>query len=361
MKARIKPFDIYIFLITLFKGLGAESNNVGYIGAFLFGCFVIFGKISREHYSKKEMISMLIILLIGVLDLIVGNTTTILFTAIAICGIKNVDFDHVVKIVLWTRIVTFLILIFGSTVGLINNEVLPFWRDGSFINRYSFGYDHPNMAQAALTIIIILILYLYGSQFRIWSYAILIAMDYLFYRFTFSRTGLIIGIICIVLDFITKNEKIRNVIMKSIRYSYWIFLIITFAVGILYTKIPVLTKVDVLFSGRIQYISILLKSNFPLLIGTTKYNAIVNFDNGYITLLYQGGILAFLWFTYYITKTYKNAYIKGLYKQYFLIFDFLLYAMTESFFMSIAVNISLIFIGNVLFKNKKYESRRVEG
>lgn len=352
MKTKIKRFDIYIFLITLFKGFGAESNNIGYIVAFLFGCFVLFGKISKEHYSKKEIISMFFIVTVGLLDLIFGHTTTILFTAIALCGMRNVDFDHIIKIVLWTRVFTFFTLMFASITGIISNEILPFWRNGSIINRYSFGYDHPNMAQAALTIIIILLLYLYGSKFHIWDYLLLIIIDYALYRFTFSRTGFMIGVICIFLDFIIKNSKCRNIIMKALRYSYWIFLIMTFVVGILYTKVPALSRLDVIFSGRIQYISVLLKSGFPQLIGSSKYNSLVNFDNGYISLLYQGGILAFLWITYYITKAYKKAYNEEKYKQYFLIFDFFLYAMTESFFMSIAVNISLLFIGNVLFKEK---------
>lgn len=57
MKTKIKLFDIYVFLITLFKGFGAESNNKGYVLAFVIGCmhihvFLFFIRHDRELLPK---------------------------------------------------------------------------------------------------------------------------------------------------------------------------------------------------------------------------------------------------------------------------------------------------------------------
>lgn len=53
MKTKIKLFDIYVFLITLFKGFGAESNNKGYVLAFVIGCIAIVTKMARERYTTS--------------------------------------------------------------------------------------------------------------------------------------------------------------------------------------------------------------------------------------------------------------------------------------------------------------------
>lgn len=55
MKTKIKLFDIYVFLITLFKGFGAESNNKGYVLAFVIGCIAMdaTAKYMESYYLNR--------------------------------------------------------------------------------------------------------------------------------------------------------------------------------------------------------------------------------------------------------------------------------------------------------------------
>lgn len=353
MKTKVGLFGIFFFLITLFKGFGAESNSNWYFFAFVLGCIAVGTKVRQDKFTVGEIRALSILVVVGLLDFVIGRSTTILFTAIAFCGLKKCDTNHLIKIAFWTRLVTFITLVFVSVTGIIKNNILLFWRNGAIINRYSFGYSHPNMAQASLTIIIILCLYLYGEKFHMRHYVFIIAIDYAFYRFTYSRTGFLIGIVCIFFDFAIKNGKIRKFLMQIFKNCYWLFFVISILGGLLYGKISLLSKLDAILTGRIQYISILLKTTIPPLIGSNKYNVLVNIDNGYIALLYEGGLIAFIWFSYYITRTIKKAYRDENYKKFFLILDFMLYAMTESFFPSIAVNVSLLFVGDILFNKKQ--------
>lgn len=352
MKTKIKLFDIYVFLITLFKGFGAESNNKGYVLAFVIGCIAIVTKMARERYTTKELMAVLSIFLIGILDFVVGHTTTILFTAVAICGLKGVEVRHIVKISLWTRVFAFLCLTIGSELGIVENKMIPFWRGGSIIERYALGYSHPNMAQASLTVIIMLALYLYNKKMHIWQYLAFGLLSYLVYTLTYSRTGLLIAWICILIQMLCRNEKIKKKVVQVCKYSYLGFFILTIGMGIAYGKVSIMTKIDVLLTGRIQYISELIRHGLPPLIGTTQFNSFVNIDNGYIALLYQGGILAFVWFSYYIMKTYRQCLKNGMYDECTFMFIFFLYAMTESFFPSIAVNTSLLLIGISIFGDR---------
>ena len=57
--------------------------------------------------------------------------------------------------------------------------MIPFWRGGSIIERYALGYSHPNMAQASLTVIIVLALYLYNKKMHIWQYLAFGLLSYL--------------------------------------------------------------------------------------------------------------------------------------------------------------------------------------
>lgn len=353
MKTKVRLFDIYFFLITLFKGLGAESNNNWYLLAFIIGCIAVGSKVSRDKFTIGEIRALSILVAVGLLDFVIGHSTTILFTAIAFCGLKKCDTNHLIKIAFWTRFFTFVALFFMSMIGIIKNNTLLFWRNGTLINRYSFGYSYPNMAQASLTIIIILCLYLYGEKFHIWHYVFIIAIDYAFYRFTYSRTGFLIGIVCVLFDFAIKNDKIRKFLMLIFKNSYWLFFALTVLGGLLYGKTALLSKLDTILTGRLQYISILLKTEIPPLIGSNKYNTFVNIDNGYIALLYEGGLIAFIWFSYYITRAIKKAYRDENYKKFFFVLDFMLFAMTESFFPSVAVNTSLLFVGDILFNKKQ--------
>lgn len=356
MKLKIGLFDLYMFLIVLCKGLGASANSKVYIVVFIVGCAAIFVKMLRERYTRRELMSMLFIVAIGLLNFLIGHETTILFTAVAVCGMKNVDINRIIKIVFWTRLLSFITMVTISTLGVVENVPIAFWRDGHFIMRYSFGYGHPNTAHIALTTVLLLLMYLYGSRMNVIHYCILLGVNFAFYKFTYSRTGFLMGALCIMLFACSKIPRLRNIIMHMIRHSYWALFGITLALGLLYGKVEILYVVDRLLTGRVRYMHRLMTMGFPPLIGGQVTNQYVIIDNGYTAMLYEGGILAFLWISYYMTKVIHKVYAKKEHMKLILIGCFILYNMTESFYPSISVNISLLFISDVLFQNQEMES-----
>lgn len=361
MKTKIKLYDIYIFLITLFKGVGANADNILYVLAFIIGCVAVFGKICNEKYSKKEFLFMVFIICVGLLDFLIGKTTTILFTAVAICGLKNVDTTHIINLVFLTRITAFSCMILLSTIGIIQNENMLFYRNGEFINRYSFGYGHPNLAHLSLAIIILLFIYIYGEKLKLYHYIIMIGINYIFYQFTYSRTGFYMVFICILLWAAMKNITLQNALMRIFKYMYFVLIVITALLGFLYSRVNILYTLDKLLTGRILYINQLITKFYPPIIGSSHYSQYVNLDNGYMALLYQGGVLAFVWMSYCIIKLCNKMYKERRVKELFLITCFNVYSMTEGILPSIAVNISLVFAGEVIFELKSMHQRKTEG
>lgn len=353
MLTNIEFFDIYIFLVTLFKGLGAEAGNKLYVVAFFIGSIAICLKISKEKFSFNEFKIVTFILIIGLLDFIVGKSTMFLFTAIALSGLKNVNENRVIKIAFWTRLFSFLLMVSLSKLNIIKDNLFLFYRDGQFVGRHTFGYGHPNQAQSALTILIILAIYLYNEKFNIFHYIVMIIMNFYLYSLTYSRTGFLIGVLCIVLGVVQKSKKVEKIFARVFKNSYFWAVLVTLFIGYFYTKIPQLKNLDELFTGRLAYNNTLLNNYIPPLIGSSKYNEYVNIDNGFISLIYQGGILAFLWISACIIKLMNDFYIQKKFRELFFMSSFIVYGMTESFFPNIAINISLIFIGKLIFKTRE--------
>lgn len=352
MKFKVGLFDIYIFLITLFKSVEANAGDIEYIFAFAIGCTAIMTKMLHERYSCRELISMLFIVSVGIFNFFIGHTLTIFFTAVTLCGAKKVNTNRVIKIVFWTRLIGFMCMIFASALGIVSNEPLYFWRSDQMLMRYPFGFGHPNIAHTALSVLIFLALYLYWDKINVLFYPVLFLVNCLFYRFTYSRTGFLASTIGIFLFLCMKSSKFRDILVRFARYLYWVFFCLTILMGLLYGKINAIYIIDRLLTGRIQYIHALLTTSLPPLIGRNIYSSYVNFDNGYIIMLYECGLLAFLWISYYMTKAVGLMCKKREYAKLALTICFIIYNMTESFYPSISVNISLLFISDVLFQNQ---------
>ena len=124
---------------------------------------------------------------------------------------------------------------------------------------------------------------------------------------------------------------------------------------------------DELLSGRIYYTYQMLTTQIPPLLGQLEYAGIM-IDNSYIALIYHSGCLACIWFFYYILRSAQKLQVENRYNECYLLTCFAIYGLSESFFSSISLNISLIFINEVLFsregkiwKNLRSSHRRIIG
>lgn len=267
----IKIIDIYIVIITVLKGLGFNAGSKFYIVAFGFGCIILFNKVIKEKYSKKEIAVMVSLLSIGILDYLIGKTTTILFTVITLCGLKNVDLKHIIKVVFYAKIITFVMMILGSSIGIIENTQFLFYRDGQFLNRQTFGYSHPNETHAMFMIIAILYLYLYYEKINIFSIGAIAVLNYIMYSYTYSRTGYWVVIMCLIIVFLEKHIGImKKIILWFSKNAYIYLFLITIFISLMFGKIEFINKIDSILSGRIEYNNTILTKVRPGIIGTTE-------------------------------------------------------------------------------------------
>lgn len=352
----VKKLDIGVYLfwiiISFMKGIGFSSANPIYIFSYVIGILLTFIKIINVRYRKSELKNIGIILLIGIINYIVGKETTILFTAIAIATLKDIDIKKILKIMFFTRVIAFIIVIISSLLGIIPNNTIEFYREGiGFVKRMTFGYSHPNLTQASFVLIAVLYVYNYYEKIDLKRVVVLELLNYLIYYFTVSRSGFFILSIFLVYVYLMKRIKRVNKNSKRLLNATLFFSILfSFIVASLYGKNTIVNKMDTILTGRITYMSETIKNYQIPFFSTNKYNNIL-FDNGYFDLIYNGGLLAFAWYMYNQVKTNKILAKNNLEKEIMVMLFLLIYCITESYYASIIMNISLVFFAYYVFSS----------
>ena len=353
MKIKL-DIGVYLFwiIISFMKGIGFSSANPIYIFSYVIGILLTFIKIINVRYRKSELKNIGIILLIGIINYIVGKETTILFTAIAIATLKDIDIKKILKIMFFTRVIAFIIVIISSLLGIIPNNTIEFYREGiGFVKRMTFGYSHPNLTQASFVLIAVLYVYNYYEKIDLKRVVVLELLNYLIYYFTVSRSGFFILSIFLVYVYLMKRIKRVNKNSKRLLNATLFFSILfSFIVASLYGKNTIVNKMDTILTGRITYMSETIKNYQIPFFSTNKYNNIL-FDNGYFDLIYNGGLLAFAWYMYNQVKTNKILAKNNLEKEIMVTLFLFIYCITESYYASIIMNISLVFFAYYVFSS----------
>ncbi len=340
---------IFFFLISFSKGIGLNNSNKMYLVVYLIGIILATIKLWNIGLNKKEIFLLGSIIIIGILDYVFGKETTILFTGITLIFLKKIDLKRVIKSMFYGRIIGFISMLILPAIDVLDMNIIEFYRSGEYINRYAFGYTHPNLAHSTFNIIIIMWMYLFYERINLANICLIELLNYILYKFTYSRTGFVILTTFLMIAFILKNStKFKKILPKCLNFIFLTLIIISFIFAIGYDKMEVINKIDILLTGRIKYTSILINNYFPPIVKNQVYTNIL-FDNGYFDLIYNGGLIATIWFIFMQIKTNKIIAKNNLYKEALLIFIFLIYSITESYYISSVMNIGILFIAYAIY------------
>lgn len=357
-KIKLNEFVVYIFfaVITFCKGLGLASSNKIYIIVFAIGTLGVILKSLNEKFTKKELLNIIFLILLGGLDFIFGKETTLLFTTIALISLKNTNIKKIIKVMFIARLISFVLMIFLPVLNVIPMNSMEFFRNGIFIKRTAFGFMHPNLAHSSFNIMVYLYLYLDYKKLNFKKVCLIEIANFVLYQCTYSRTGFIMGTIGIAFVFIIKIfPKFSKFVINKINIIYILLIIVTLICTIGYNKFDFINEIDTLLTGRIKYMSEVYNNYEIPLIKTDNYESIL-FDNGYIDLLYNSGLVAFIWVVVAQMKTNSQIKENGLITEGFLSILFMIYSFTESYYINILMNPSLVFLSYSIFQEKKKQS-----
>lgn len=356
MRARNNSFDlkkllyVSLFVLSFLKGFGLAANSTIYSIAYVFVLFgTLISVISRKSH-KKELAVLLIAVGLGFLTFVLSGETTFLFSAILIVAVRELDLRSVMKVLLVSRIVAFVLNITLSLTGIIPFNSFSFYREsvGGYILRYSFGYAHPNLFHSSFTLIVIIFGYLRSARLRLSEVVIVLLANSVVFELSQSRTNFIITVVYCVLALIFRFSRLD--IKKTGHVTKLLFLgciLLSFLVAYAYGKIEVVDVINSLLTGRIRYMSQVLTNYGIPIINHGTYEGIT-FDNGYFDLLYNGGLLIGVLYVILLLKTIKMAVDNKNKDALLLIVINLLFSLTESFFCNALMNPSLLLISGTI-------------
>lgn len=361
LKFRSLDFPVYVFffILAFCKGIDLTKDSNIYLALYVIGVAMLGIRLFKQKYNLKQLLLIGTMILSGLLIFIIGHNSTPLFFTIALCSLKDVNLDKILKIVFWVHLFSFVSMIFLSSVGVIENNYIYHMRNNiGLTKRYFFGYLHPNLVQTHLLSLIILYYYLYGKKTNYVISIVWMVISYVLFNFTYSRTSFFLSIIFIISYILLKKaDKMKKMVAMISKYSFIILFMFTFYLSITYKSSAFTTMIDDLLTGRIYYLNyIFSKFSIPL-IGQSSYGANIAIDNSYFALLYQGGIIFTLIIIFINLYTAKKEYKNKNYEFLIIMLFINLLCFTEDLYLVPTINfISLIMMSNILKKLSKGES-----
>lgn len=354
------PVYLFYFIMTFCKGIDLTKDSKIYIGLYILGIFLLIIRIFKQDFNLKQIILVLSLLSLGAAIYYYGKNTTPLFSMIAICSLKDINVKSILKMIFWVHLSCFIMMIFLSTIGIIENKYIIHAREAVGLSkRYFFGYTHPNLVQMHLLSITILYYYLYGKNCSTISYVFWILFNFIIFYFSASRTSFYLSIIFLISHFIFKKYYLpKKIFATAGKYSFIVMFVFTFFLASTYRTLPFTKNIDRLLTGRVYYLDYLWNNYSFKLIGQKKFDARISLDNSYFGMLYQGGILLtiVLLIINYITCTYlyKNKKYDELWFMLFLN----LMCFTENFYLVPIINFMLLISSSILFEITSSKSNK---
>ena len=370
---KLNLYDIlYNFSFTLFT-MGVmwqlDTTMIFYKCLAAIAVLFIVMKILLENHIVKEYIFMGLIIVLMAICYIKSGVLTIILTPLFIFGAKNINLRKIFTFNLWIRIISFIMIIASSLIGIRENHIFYIYRmTGDNALRWSLGFEHPNQLHMHFFIIIILIIYLLYDNFKI-SYAIIIMLvNYILYKYSVSRTGFLSVFIILILTFIFKEFTRRKISISKV--TAWVIPLATlfslFSSMHFSNNSKIMVIINNLLQGRISNANYYWRLNGVSLLGQKLISNTTDLilDNSYVILWLNFGLIILIIFNILYVFTCYQLIKDNNYAALLMIISFGLYGVTEGFLSNIFLNLSLIYF-SILFYKKidffKYKVKLVNG
>lgn len=210
--AQIRESAIFAYLVwtAIFvgKAFGMTSQNPIYVA--LVAPTLVFAMVHlmMQHRSKKEFAATLVMYGLGCLSWILSGNASFFLAVIVISLLKDIDLNNLFTytIVVFGAI-AFLRLILAS-VGFLDPEPQYFFSRGE--TRYGLGFGQPNSAQSVATFLVALACVLkLPKKKKMVLIACALCLSLYVYRYTLSRTGMMVTIALCIGFLLPENFKKR--------------------------------------------------------------------------------------------------------------------------------------------------------
>lgn len=366
------------YLIFIFA-MGIAKNDAillpSYLSLLLICIGLIFwlGAICASSYTIKERIIQLGLLLVCGIAGFFNHHMGPLLAVMVIIALKDVDISRVLWVVLGIQVAC---LLFNGSIFIVNiiagNGIDGYYQQRNVMGllkvseqyRIFLGSLHPNNTQKFVCVVSVLLLYLKLPRIQLRHILILTIVNLGVYLLTFSNTGLTLWFFTAFIMWRIKKED--NWIQRISRISQWLFLALVIAivcVVIFYTPDnPIAGLVNRLVTGRVLW-----AHQHWTAVGFTMWGRTLNtelggeLDCGYVNLLLNYGFIIFLIYCGVVFLLLKRLGRRKAYPEQAVLWFFHLFFIMESFIMVVPVNVTFIFIADLIYSNGTQDVPRQKG
>lgn len=321
---------------------------------------LFFIKLSLTKYSTKEWLCILVVGFIMTLSYFINERDETVRVIVFIAACKGMDIKKVMKVIFWVTMAGCATLILLSVTGIYGtvSVTADFGRGGTgeqlIETRYVLGMGHPNALHCMLWLVVVLAVYSYADVLKWYWFVGFMAMDFVLYFLTRSKTGAIVWALFILIAFAMKYFKI----CKENRAVYilgalLVFGCVAFAMvgshveNTYYTPDSLMHKLDKLLNGRYQScyaIEAARLENWKLFASPENT---VYFDAGFVRLAYWYGIIPAILYVGMNFYLLYQSFRKKDFVLFAMLVTFSIYNLMEAHFISVYIlrNYLLVLMG----------------
>lgn len=354
-------FLIFILAMTGMTSAGINSEYGVYKIIFALVTVILLFKMAVTDFTLREILLMALFTILLGTNLLRNGEKTVILTAMAIFGAKNVSLDKVFRYALWLKAVLTVGTLTLAATGVIENEMIVLPKNGEQVTLYCYGYYTPNMAYANIFVVFLLAILVYRDKLKWYAYGIGTVIMLAAYKLFMCRTGILIWfILCLmVLGYrLTRRWKWEKSYMMLFTAIPVVLAALTLILPVWAGKNQeVSLKLNYYLTGRVQIISSFLEDTKTLLLGHAPRKP---FDSIYFHLIYNyGWILFALCLVAYCTGMwYCNK--KGNYYGTIGLGIMAVYGFMEHLPLSVLWNLPLLYLSWILFKERKVTNEQLQ-
>ncbi|TCL59380.1 hypothetical protein EDD76_104117 [Kineothrix alysoides] len=368
-KSKLKELSYYLFfgLMIFAKGIGLDSGDKIYYLLSAAACVCVVLKLILTKYNKKQIAAMILLCLIAFAAYRNSGRLGILLTTLTVVGIKDIDIRKLFKIGAVVYTVSFIGTVLAAGIGIIPNPLVVHDKGNiGEIIRWGMGYSTGNVFHESYFILVALVGYALKDKFNFKKAMGFMLGNILVFLFSVSYTGIIVTTFYLALNLyaVNKSELSRGEKLLS-QLFFPACLLISFG-GPQLLNYPFMQKLDSMMQARLSFSQYYLW-NQPITLFGTRMKDLPNFwtimDNGYVYFFMTFGVIAFLLFCIgyiiliagfsgILNKIGKRKHLRKCEKDLpalAMILSFLLYGIMEQFISNSFMNVSLLFMGIILY------------
>ncbi len=374
-KNRVKELSYYLFfgLMVLAKGIGLDSGVRFYYILSAAACLCLGIKLVLTKYSIRQIGAMAFLCIIAFVSYRNSGRLGIVLTVFALIGLKDMELKKLFRMGLAIYGCSFAWTVIMAKAGVIHNPLDVHMKGGTELIRWGMGYSTGNVFHVSYFILAVFLCYTWGKRYDVRRMLALMAGNLAVFLFSLSYTGVIVTTFFLLMYFYgVKRRELSLAERILFQLPLPLCLIFSFG-GPFLLDIPLMQKVDAMLQARLSFSAYYLKNQQISLFGARMRDIPffwVIMDNGYVYIFMTFGIVVFALFCagYAVLIARYSGFSgrKGRGEQkeaagwdrsagrerlpeLSIIFSFLLYGIMEQFISNAFMNLSLLFLGEVLF------------